>query len=79
MINIFPWIFFITKFLSIILFQTTFLIVLQHNIKSELEIKISEKEYIRFSKKRKKKGSNNVLAVYLTVHFVILFLAILVG
>lgn len=44
----------------------------------EEEITISEKEYIRF-KKKKKKGSNNILAVYLTVHLVVLFLAILVG
>ena len=42
------------------------------------EIVVSNKEYIRFTKKKKKKGSNNISAVYLTFHLVILFLAILV-
>lgn len=43
------------------------------------ENKLSDKEYIRFTKNKKKKGSSNVLALYLTVHLVVLFLAILVG
>ncbi len=41
---------------------------------------LSKKDYIRFNnKKKKKKGSSNIVAVYLTVHLVILFLAIMVG
>lgn len=46
----------------------------------EKEIRISEKDYIRFkNKKNKKKGSSNITAFYLTLHLVILFLAIMVG
>ena len=41
-------------------------------------ISVDEKDYIRF-KNNKKKGSNNLLAVYLTVHLVLLFVAIVVG
>ena len=45
------------------------------------EKKMNEKDYIRFkyNKKNKKKGSNNITALYLTVHMTILFLAIMVG
>ncbi len=44
------------------------------------ELKVSEKDYIRFkNNKKKKKGSNDILAVYITVHLVILFVAIVVG
>ena len=44
------------------------------------ELKVSEKDYIRFkNNKKKKKGSNDILALYLTVHLVILFVAIVVG
>lgn len=39
---------------------------------------VSEKEYIRF-KKNKKKGSNNMVALYLTVHLTVLFVALVVG
>lgn len=44
-------------------------------------IKITEKEYIRFSKikKKNKKGSSNSIAVYITLHLVILFITIMVG
>ena len=43
-------------------------------------ISVDEKDYIRFkNNKKKKKGSNNLLAVYLTVHLVLLFVAIVVG
>ena len=43
--------------------------------------KLSKKEYMRFSKlnKNKKKGSSNAIAVYLTVHLIVLFIAIMVG
>ena len=41
---------------------------------------INEKDYIRFkNNKKKKKGLNNIIAVYLTVHLVILFVAIVAG
>ena len=42
---------------------------------------ISNEEYMRFAKRKKKrkKGSSNMVAVYLTIHLVILFLAIMVG
>ena len=43
------------------------------------EVKVTEKDYIRFKKRKKKKGSNDIIAVYLTVHLVLLFLAIMVG
>ncbi len=45
------------------------------------EIKINKNEYVRFKKNSngKKEGSNNITAVYLTVHLGILFLAIMVG
>ena len=45
------------------------------------DTKISQKEYLRFIKlnKKKKKGSSNITALYLTVHLVVLFLAIMVG
>ena len=43
------------------------------------EVATSEKNYIRFkNNKKKKKGSNNLVALYLTVHLVILFVAIVV-
>lgn len=45
---------------------------------NEEKIVVSKKEYIRFSK-NKKKGSNNLLAVYLTVHLGLLVIAIMVG
>ncbi len=50
--------------------------ILVKNIK-----KLSKNEYIRFSKlnKNKKKGSRNAIAIYLTVHLVVLFIAIMVG
>lgn len=42
--------------------------------------KLSKKEYIRFSKLNKsKKGSRNAIAIYLTIHLVVLFIAIMVG
>ncbi len=41
---------------------------------------VSKKDYIRFSSGKKKKGStNNILAVYLTLHLGLLVIAILVG
>lgn len=40
---------------------------------------IDKEDYIRFKKSNKKKGSNNITAIYLTIHLVILFVAILVG
>ena len=44
------------------------------------KVVLSENDYIRFNnKKKKKKGSSNIAAIYLTVHLVILFLAIMVG
>ena len=44
------------------------------------EIKLSEKDYVRFKKvDKKKKGSNNITALYLTVHLGLLFLAIMVS
>ena len=44
-------------------------------------VKITEKEYIRFSKvkKKNKKGSSNSIAVYVTLHLVLLFITIMVG
>jgi hypothetical protein len=39
---------------------------------------VDTKNYLRF-KKNKKKGSNNITAVYLTVHLGLLFVAIVVG
>ena len=39
---------------------------------------VDTKNYLRF-KKNKKKGSNNITAVYLTVHLGLLFFAIVVG
>ena len=42
--------------------------------------KIDEKKYIRFqNNKKKKKGTGNITAIYLTVHLVLLFVAIMVG
>lgn len=42
--------------------------------------KLSKKEYIRFSKLNKnKKGSSNTIAIYLTIHLIVLFIAIMVG
>ena len=41
--------------------------------------KISKNDYLRFASKNKKKGSSNIIALYLTAHLVILFLAIVVG
>lgn len=42
--------------------------------------KLSKKEYIRFSKLNKsEKGYSNTIAVYLTVHLIVLFITILVG
>ncbi len=44
------------------------------------KVVVSKKDYIRFSNGKKKKGStNNLLAVYLTVHLGLLVIAILVG
>lgn len=42
---------------------------------------IKENDYIRFKKnnKKNKKGLNNTLAIYLTVHLGVLFMAIVVG
>ena len=44
------------------------------------KVVVSKKDYIRFSYCKKKKGStDNLLAVYLTVHLGLLVIAILVG
>ena len=44
------------------------------------KVVVTKKDYIRFSNGKKKKGStNNLLAVYLTVHLGLLVIAILVG
>ena len=43
------------------------------------EVVYNERDYIRFKNTKKKKGSNNLVAVYLTVHLALLFVAILVG
>ena len=50
-------------------------------IEDDEEVQISQNEYVRFAKvkKKKKKGSSNIAAIYLTVHLVLLFLAIMVG
>ncbi len=40
---------------------------------------INEKELIRFKRKEKKKGLNNMTALYITVHLVVLFIGIWVG
>ena len=40
---------------------------------------INEKELIRFKKKKKEKGLNNITALYITVHLVVLFIGIWVG
>jgi hypothetical protein len=45
----------------------------------EEEETISKKDYLRFKKSNKKKGTNNITAIYLTVHLVILFIVIWVG
>lgn len=42
-------------------------------------VKVSKNDYVRFVKVKKKKGSNNITAVYLTVHLVLLLLAIVVA
>ena len=41
-------------------------------------VKISKKDYVRFANK-KKKGSNNISAIYITIHLVLLVIAIVVG
>ncbi len=53
----------------------------RYYIDEEVNEELSERDYIRFKnvKKKKEKGSNNLIALYLTVHLVILFLAIMVG
>ena len=44
------------------------------------EVKISKKDYVRFvNKKEKKKGTNNITAIYITLHLVLLVIAIVVG
>ena len=45
------------------------------------EYSMSENEYIRFKKikKKKKKGSNDIIALYITIHLVLLFISIMVG
>ena len=43
------------------------------------EIKTSKNDYLRFKSEKEKKGSTNITALYLTVHLVVLFLALLVG
>ena len=43
------------------------------------EVKITKNDYVRFVKVKKKKGLNNITAVYLTIHLVLLLLAIVVG
>ncbi len=48
-------------------------------VREEEKIVVSEKDYIRFKNTNKKKGSNNIVAIYLTVHLALLFLAIMVG
>ena len=40
---------------------------------------VSKNDYVRFVKVKKKKGSNNITAVFVTLHLVILLLAIVVG
>ena len=42
---------------------------------------VKENDYIRFKKvnKKNKKGLNNMLAMYLTVHLVVLLLVIVIG
>jgi len=45
----------------------------------EEKVVVSKNDYIRFSSGKKKKGTNNILAVYLTVHLGLLVIAILVG
>ena len=66
------------KILLLIDYALYFLDASYYNI--EEEATISENDYIRFkNNKKKKKGSNNILALYLTLHLVILFVAIMVG
>ena len=61
------------KILLLIDYALYFLDASYYNI--EEEATISENDYIRFkNNKKKKKGSNNILALYLTLHLVILFL-----
>ena len=49
-------------------------------VEEDEKLEISKKEYVRFgNSKKKKKGSNNITAIYVTVHLVLLFLAIMVG
>ena len=57
--------------------DTTYYYVEEKPIKKEF----NEKNYIRFknTREKKKKGSSNINAIYLTVHLVLLFLAIMVG
>jgi len=44
------------------------------------EILFNQKEYIRFAKNNQnKKGTNNLSAIYITVHLVLLVIAIVVG
>lgn len=64
------------KILLLIDYALYFLDASYYNI--EEEATISENDYIRF-KNNKKKGSNNILALYLTIHLIILFVAIMVG
>lgn len=43
------------------------------------KITISQNDYVRFANKKKKKGSSNISAIYITVHLVLLVIAIVVG
>ena len=45
----------------------------------EKEVTVSKNDYVRFAKVKKKEGSNNITAVFVTLHLVILLLAIVVG
>ena len=43
------------------------------------DIEISQKDYVRFANKKKKKGSSDLSALYVTIHLVLLVIAIVVG
>ncbi len=43
------------------------------------EVIVDKRKYLRFNNKKKEKGSSNTITIYITVHLVLLFLAIMVG
>ncbi len=68
------------KIVLLIDYSYYFLDTSYYNIDDDETI-IDKKEYVRFAKvkKKSKKGSNNISAIYVTLHLGLLFMAIVVG